>query len=473
TGASPVASIKHAGTPWELGLAETQQTLLINNLRSRIRVQADGQMKTGRDVAIGAMLGADEFGFATAPLVVEGCIMMRKCHLNTCPTGVATQDPVLRKKFSGKPEHVVNYFFFVADEVREIMAQLGIRTFDELIGRVDLLDLRPGIEHWKARGLDFTRVFHQVVTTSDKHQTKEQDHGLAAALDHQLIERSKGALENGEKVSFIVPVRNRNRTIGAMLSGQVAVRYGHEGLPDDTIHIQCNGAAGQSFGAFLAHGVTLDLVGEANDYVGKSLSGGRIIIRSPNDFRGFGPDHIIVGNTVLYGALEGEAYFNGVAGERFAVRNSGAIAVVEGTGDHGCEYMTGGIVVVLGETGRNFAAGMSGGVAFVWDPDHTFRQRCNMNMVELESIVSNEEQVKANNMETWHSVKRGGKRETDETILRRLIEDHYRYTGSFRSRDILGDWEDSRKAFVKVIPTDYRRAISELWRTAHPKQIAA
>ena len=329
TGASPVSSIKHVGTPWELGLAETQQTLVLNRLRSRIRVQADGQMKTGRDVVIGALLGADEFGFATAPLVVEGCIMMRKCHLNTCPVGVATQDPVLRKKFQGKPEHVVNFFFFIAEEVREIMAQLGIRKFDDLIGRADLLDMRSGVEHWKAQGLDFARVFHQTQSDADVRQTEEQDHGLAGALDHQLIERSKPALERGEKVSFIVPVRNRNRTIGAMLSGAVASRYGHDGLPDDTIHIQCNGTAGQSFGAFLAHGITMDLVGEGNDYVGKGLSGGRIIVRSPNDFRGFGPDHIIAGNTVLYGALAGEAFFNGVAGERFAVRNSGAATVVE------------------------------------------------------------------------------------------------------------------------------------------------
>ena len=323
TGASPVSSIKHVGTPWELGLAETQQTLVLNRLRSRIRVQADGQMKTGRDVVIGALLGADEFGFATAPLVVEGCIMMRKCHLNTCPVGVATQDPVLRQKFQGKPEHVVNFFFFIAEEVREIMAQLGIRKFDDLIGRADLLDMRSGVEHWKASGLDFTRVFHQTQSDADVRQTEEQDHGLAGALDHQLIERSKPALERGEKVSFIVPVRNRNRTIGAMLSGAVAARYGHDGLPDDTIHIQCNGTAGQSFGAFLAHGITMDLVGEGNDYVGRALSGGRIIVRSPNDFRGFGPDHIIAGNTVLYGALAGEAFFNGVAGERFAVRNFG------------------------------------------------------------------------------------------------------------------------------------------------------
>lgn len=473
TGASPVSSIKHVGTPWELGLAETQQTLVLNRLRSRIRVQADGQMKTGRDVVIGALLGADEFGFATAPLVVEGCIMMRKCHLNTCPVGVATQDPVLRKKFQGKPEHVVNFFFFIAEEVREIMAQLGIRKFDDLIGRADLLDMRSGVEHWKAQGLDFARVFHQTQSDADVRQTEEQDHGLAGALDHQLIERSKPALERGEKVSFIVPVRNRNRTIGAMLSGAVASRYGHDGLPDDTIHIQCNGTAGQSFGAFLAHGITMDLVGEGNDYVGKGLSGGRIIVRSPNDFRGFGPDHIIAGNTVLYGALAGEAFFNGVAGERFAVRNSGAATVVEGTGDHGCEYMTGGTVVVLGATGRNFAAGMSGGVAYVWDPERTLKHRANLSMVELEAVVPHAEQQAQNNIDIWHSAQRGGERETDETILRRLVEDHFRYTGSFRAREILGDWEASRGKFVKVMPTDYRRALGEMWRAANPQQLAA
>ncbi|EFF77726.1 glutamate synthase-related protein [Achromobacter piechaudii] len=473
TGASPVSSIKHVGTPWELGLAETQQTLVLNRLRSRIRVQADGQMKTGRDVVIGALLGADEFGFATAPLVVEGCIMMRKCHLNTCPVGVATQDPVLRKKFQGKPEHVVNFFFFIAEEVREIMAQLGIRKFDDLIGRADLLDMRSGVEHWKAQGLDFARVFHQTQSDADVRQTEEQDHGLAGALDHQLIDRSRPALERGEKVSFIVPVRNRNRTIGAMLSGAVASRYGHDGLPDDTIHIQCNGTAGQSFGAFLAHGITMDLVGEGNDYVGKGLSGGRIIVRSPNDFRGFGPDHIIAGNTVLYGALAGEAFFNGVAGERFAVRNSGAATVVEGTGDHGCEYMTGGTVVVLGATGRNFAAGMSGGVAYVWDPERTLKHRVNLSMVELESVAPHAEQQALNNIDIWHSAQRGGERETDETILRRLVEDHFRYTGSYRAREILGDWEASRGKFVKVMPTDYRRALGEMWRAANQQQLAA
>ncbi|WP_323011934.1 glutamate synthase-related protein [Castellaniella sp.] len=473
TGASPLSSIKHAGIPWELGLAETQQTLVLNRLRSRIRVQADGQMKTGRDVAIAAMLGADEVGFATAPLIVEGCVMMRKCHLNTCPTGVATQDPTLRKKFNGKPEYVVNYFFFVAEEVREIMAQLGIRTFDELIGRVDLLDMRKGISHWKAHGLDFSRIFHQVPTDEPVRHIESQDHGLTHALDHQLIERSKAALERGEKVSFITPVRNRNRTIGAMLSGEVARRHGHEGLPDDTIHIQCNGSAGQSFGAFLAHGITLDLVGEANDYVGKGLSGGHLIVRSPNDFRGYGPDHIIAGNTVLYGATGGEAYFNGVVGERFAVRNSGAVTVVEGTGDHGCEYMTGGTVVVLGETGRNFAAGMSGGIAYVWDPAEALAKRCNTDMVQLAPLPLHEAQQQAGDIQHWHHQTHDSERETDETIVRRLVENHFRQTGSFRAREILDDWPQARRAFVKITPTEYHRALGELWQATQARSLAA
>ena len=389
------------------------------------------------------------------------------------PVGVATQDPVLRKKFSGKPEHVVNYFFFVAEEVREIMAQLGVRTFDELVGRADLLNISAAIKHWKAKGLDFSKVFHQVASTQPLYHTESQDHGLDKALDHLLIERARPAIEKGEKVSFITPVRNRNRTVGAMLSGMVAAKYGHDGLPDDTIHIQCNGTAGQSFGAFLAHGITLDLVGEGNDYVGKGLSGGRIIVRSPNDFRGMGPDHIIAGNTVLYGALAGEAYFNGVAGERFAVRNSGAAAVVEGTGDHGCEYMTGGTVVVLGETGRNFGAGMSGGVAYVYDPDRSFTKRCNLAMVDLEPVLPHAEQADAGAIEIWHSQTRGGERETDDTILRRLIENHYRYTGSFLSRDLISDWSRARGNFVKVMPTEYRRALKELWQAANPEQTAA
>jgi glutamate synthase (NADPH/NADH) large chain len=467
TGASPWSSIKHAGTPWELGLAETQQTLMLNGLRNRIRVQADGQMKTGRDVVIGALLGADEFGFATAPLVAEGCIMMRKCHLNTCPVGVATQDPALRKKFQGKPEHVVNFFFFVAEEAREIMAQLGIRTFDELIGRADLLDTRAGIEHWKARGLDFGRIFYQPPFPADvpRYHTDVQDHGLSVeagkALDHTLIAKARPAIDKGERVSFIQPVKNVNRTVGAMLSGVVAKQYGHEGLPDDTIHIQFQGTAGQSFGAFLAHGITIDLVGDANDYVGKGLSGGRVIVRAPHEFRGDPTRNIIVGNTVLYGAIAGEAFFNGVAGERFAVRNSGATAVVEGTGDHGCEYMTGGTVVVLGSTGRNFAAGMSGGVAYVYDEDGLFDRRCNTSMVALEAVLASADQQKGQPEAQWHKV--GGKRQLDEVILRDLIEQHFRHTGSERAKALLADWTTARRKFVKVFPTEYKRALGEMY----------
>ncbi|WP_019139654.1 glutamate synthase-related protein [Noviherbaspirillum massiliense] len=464
TGASPLSSIKHAGTPWELGLAETQQTLVLNRLRSRIRVQTDGQIKTGRDVVIGALLGADEFGFATAPLVVEGCIMMRKCHLNTCPVGVATQDPVLRAKFQGKPEHVVNYFFFVAEEVRQIMAQLGIRKFDELIGRADLLDKSKAIAHWKAKGLDFSKIFHQpnVPASEPRYHVEVQDHGLEKALDHKLIAQARPALDKGEKVSFISPVKNVNRTVGAMLSGEVAKKYGHEGLPDDTIHIQLQGTAGQSAGAFLAHGVTLDLVGEGNDYVGKGLSGGRIIVRPNTEFRGWAVNNIIVGNTVLYGAIAGEAFFNGVAGERFAVRNSGATAVVEGTGDHGCEYMTGGTVVVLGATGRNFAAGMSGGVAYVYDPDGDFAKKCNMAMVTLDPVLSSADQESKVDRAIWHSAVRGGEVQTDEAILKGLIERHFKYTGSTRARNLLDDWNNARSKFVKVFPTEYKRALGEL-----------
>ena len=464
TGASPLSSIKHAGTPWELGLAETQQTLVLNRLRSRIRVQTDGQIKTGRDVVIAAMLGADELGFATAPLVAEGCIMMRKCHLNTCPVGVATQDPVLRARFSGKPEYVVNYFFFVAEEARQIMAQLGIRTFNELIGRADLLDKSKAIAHWKARGLDFTRVFHlpEMPASEPRFQVEEQDHGLEKALDHKLIAQARSALEKAERVSFISPIKNVNRTVGAMLSGEVAKRYGHEGLADDTIHIQLHGTAGQSFGAFLANGITFDLVGEGNDYVGKGLSGGRIIVRPNNEFRGRAVDNIVIGNTVLYGAIAGEAYFNGVAGERFAVRNSGAACVVEGTGDHGCEYMTGGTVVVLGGTGRNFAAGMSGGLAYVYDENGDFAQRCNTAMVSLEPVLPAPEQEAKVARGAWHALTRDGEAQTDEAILRGLIERHFKYTGSTRARAILDDWATARGRFVKVFPTEYKRALLEM-----------
>jgi glutamate synthase (NADPH/NADH) large chain len=468
TGASPISSIKHAGTPWELGLAETQQTLVLNRLRSRIRVQVDGQIKTGRDVVIGALLGADEFGFATAPLVVEGCIMMRKCHLNTCPVGVATQDPTLRKRFSGQPEHVVNYFFFVAEEVRELMAELGIRKFEDLIGRADLLDMRAGIEHWKASGLDYSRIFHLPNVPADvpRIHTETQDHNLAKALDNKLIELAMPALEKGEKVSFEVPVRNINRTVGAMLSGKFAAKYGHAGLPDDTVHIRLNGTAGQSFAAFLSRGLTLELVGEGNDYVGKGLSGGRIIVRPAAGFKCETQSNIIIGNTVLYGATEGEAYFAGVAGERFAVRNSGATTVVEGVGDHGCEYMTGGTVVVLGMTGRNFAAGMSGGVAYVFDEEGTFESRCNMAQVALEPVE--DELAARKGSESGDELEGHGRVDVrhlgmaDEALLKMLIERHATYTGSERAKSILADWPTFRAKFVKVMPHEYRRALAEM-----------
>ena len=458
TGASPWSSIKHAGTPWELGLAETQQTLVLNRLRGRIAVQVDGQMKTGRDVVIGAMLGADEFGFATAPLVVSGCVMMRKCHLNTCPVGVATQDPVLRKRFRGQPEHVINYFFFVAEEVRELMARLGVRKLNDLIGRSDLLDTKKGVEHWKACGLDFSRIFYQPQVSAEtaRFHCEKQDHGLEKALDHRLIELAMPALERKEKVSIDIPIRNINRTVGTMLSNEVAQRYAHEGLADDTIHVRLAGSAGQSFGAFLARGITLDLIGETNDYCGKSLSGGRISVQPSPKFRGEPTDNIITGNVVLYGAIAGEAYFRGVAGERFAVRNSGAQAVVEGVGDHGCEYMTGGTVVVLGTTGRNFAAGMSGGIAYVLDANAQFAKHCNAAMVDLSSVYAEAEQEAKLARHLWHLG------ESDEAIVRRMIERHAQYTGSQRAREILDHWNTYRAKFVKVFPKEYQRALGEL-----------
>ncbi|MDP3810021.1 MAG: glutamate synthase-related protein, partial [Hydrogenophaga sp.] len=468
TGASPWSSIKHAGSPWEIGLAETQQTLVLNRLRSRIRVQADGQMKTGRDVAIGALLGADEFGFATAPLVVEGCIMMRKCHLNTCPVGVATQDPVLRKKFSGKPEHVVNYFFFIAEEARQIMAQLGIRKFDDLIGRADLLDMKQGIEHWKARGLDFGRLLALPAVPADvpRMHTQNQEHGLHKALDNILIEKSRAALDKGERVQFIEVARNVNRSVGAMLSGALTKLH-PEGLPDDSIRIQLEGTGGQSFGAFLAKGITLYLIGDANDYTGKGLSGGRVVVRPSIDFRGEAVRNIIVGNTVMYGATTGEAFFSGVAGERFAVRLSGATAVVEGTGDHGCEYMTGGTVVVLGKTGRNFAAGMSGGVAYVYDEDGQFAKRCNMAMVSMEKVLSAADQEATLDRAIWH---RGL---TDESQLKKLLEEHNRWTGSKRARELLDTWAQSRDKFVKVFPNEYKRALGEIHARKNAVEVTA
>ncbi|HZJ12599.1 MAG TPA: glutamate synthase-related protein, partial [Methyloceanibacter sp.] len=471
TGASPLTSIKHAGSPWEIGLAETQQTLVLNRLRGRIAVQVDGGVRTGRDVVVGALLGADEFGFSTAPLIAAGCIMMRKCHLNTCPVGVATQDPVLRARFQGKPEHVINFFFFVAEEVREYMAALGFRSFAEMIGQTEILDKSHAIDHWKANGLDFSRIFHKPDVPPDVaiSNLERQDHGLDKVMDQKLIALCREAIEDKKPVKLDLPIRNTDRTTGAMLSGEIATRYGHIGLPEDTIWVSLTGSAGQSFGAWLAHGVTLDLVGEANDYVGKGLSGGRIIVRPPADSAIVPEKSIVVGNTVLYGAIAGECYFHGVAGERFAVRNSGAIAVVEGTGDHGCEYMTGGVVVVIGPTGRNFAAGMSGGIAYVLDEEGDFERRCNLAMVDLEPVPSENQVMERSRHQTGDLESHGLVDVTDmtrfdEERLHQLIENHLHYTGSARARAILDDWAAYLPKFVKVMPVEYRRALEEMAR---------
>ncbi len=472
TGASPLSSIKHAGTPWELGLAEAQQTLVLNKLRGRVGLQVDGQLKTGRDVLIGALLGADEFGFATAPLVVEGCIMMRKCHLNTCPVGVATQDPELRKKFTGQPEHVVNFFFFLAEEVREWMAKIGIRQFEDLIGRSDLLEMNVSIAHWKSQGLDFSKVFHQPQVSADvaRRHCEQQDHELNKALDNQLITESQPALEHKKPVTIESAIGNFNRTVGTMLSHEVAKRYGQAGLPADTISVKFHGTAGQSFGAFLAHGISFELTGEGNDYVGKGLCGGRIVVKPTDDCKIVAEENIIVGNTVLYGATSGECYFRGVAGERFAVRNSGAVAVVEGLGDHGCEYMTGGMVVVLGQTGRNFAAGMSGGVAYVLDEEGTFAKRCNMSMVALEAVPEEAAASETGEVSMHGRVHLNHLGKADEAALRGKIERHVRYTGSLRAKEILDNWSRYLPKFVKVMPTEYKRALLEM--AAQQKEVA-
>jgi glutamate synthase domain-containing protein 2/glutamate synthase domain-containing protein 3 len=440
TGASPLTSIKHAGTPWELGLAETQQVLVLNDLRSRITVQTDGKLKTGRDVAIAALLGAEEFGFSTAPLVALGCIMMRKCHLNTCPVGIATQDPELRKKFRGKPEHVINYFFFVAEQLRELMAKLGFRRIEEMVGRSDMLDMRPGIEHWKAKGLDYSQLLYHPEAPSrvGRRCTIAQDHGLDQALDAKLIDHARPAIDSATPVEISLPIRNVHRTVGAMLSGEIARKYGSAGLEPGTIHCKFAGSAGQSFGAFLARGVTLELEGDSNDYVGKGLSGGKVIVYPPRGST-FKPEHnILVGNVVLYGATSGEAFFNGRAGERFAVRNSGATAVVEGLGDHGCEYMTRGLVICLADTGRNFAAGMSGGIAYVLDETGEFaRTRCNLASVDLEPVDIPE----------------------DVETLRYWVARHAEETGSPRANWILDNFEELRPKFVKIFPHEYKRVL--------------
>ncbi len=478
TGASPLTSIKNAGSPWEIGLAETHQTLVLNQLRSRVALQVDGGLKTGRDVVIGALLGADEFGFATAPLIASGCVMMRKCHLNTCPVGIATQDPVLRRRFTGKPEHVVNYFFFVAEEVRQIMAGLGFRSVDEMVGQIEVLDHQKALEHWKAAGLDFSKLFFKPDMGSNVgiFHSESQDHHLEEILDRQLIKQAAPALAGKGAVTIKTPISNTDRTAGTMLSGLVAAKFGHAGLPEDSIHIKFDGTAGQSFGAWAARGVTLELAGEANDYVAKGLSGGRVIIYPPaRASRIVAEKSIIVGNTVLYGAIEGECYFRGIAGERFAVRNSGAIAVVEGVGDHGCEYMTGGVVAVLGGTGRNFAAGMSGGIAYVLDESGNFAQRCNLSMVELEPVPEEDDLLEQHHHQAG-DIEHHGRVDIsadmsrhDKERLHQLITNHYRYTGSTRAKNILDDWEHYRPKFVKVMPVEYRRALMEIEQAAQQR----
>ncbi len=482
TGASPLTSVKHAGSPWEMGLAETHQTLVRNNLRSRIKVQVDGGLRTGRDVVIGALLGADEFGFSTAPLVASGCIMMRKCHLNTCPVGVATQDPVLRKRFTGEPEHVINYFFFVAEEVREIMAELGFSKFDDMIGQIDVLDQEKVIDNWKAQGLDFSKLFFDPDpnNTHPKFRCEEQNHYIDEVLDRKLIELTTKVVEEGGEIRLNLPISNFNRSTGAMLSGCIAKKNGYEGLKEDSIHIKFKGTTGQAFGAWLCNGILLEVEGEANDYVGKGLSGGKIIVYPPEEAKKL--DHsqsIIVGNTVLYGAISGQCFFRGFAGERFAVRNSGAIAVVEGLGDHGCEYMTGGIVVVLGTTGRNFAAGMSGGIAYVLDEDGSFPERCNLSMVELEPIPEEDDLLESEHHQTGDIEHHGrvhlsnDMTRYDDDRLRFLVERHASYTKSTKALRILSDWEKFRPKFIKVMPTEYRRALEEIREEQRAAGVAA
>ena len=442
TGASPLTSIKHAGIPWELGLAETQQTLVLNRLRDRIVVQTDGQLKTGRDVVVAALLGAEEYGFATAPLVVMGCIMMRVCHLDTCPVGIATQNPKLREKFRGKAEHVENFFKFIAQEVRELMAELGFRKLDDMIGRSDLLDTRKAIDHYKAQGLDFSKIFYRpdVPAETPVRRVNFQDHGIDSSMDCTvLVPSCAPALERGEPVTLDLPIRNVNRTVGTILGSELTRRYGRAGLPDDTIQLTFTGSAGQSLGAFLPRGITIRMEGDANDYVGKGLSGGKIIVYPSRSATFVPEENVLVGNVVLYGATSGQAFFRGRAGERFCVRNSGAHAVVEGTGDHGCEYMTGGVAVVIGSTGRNFAAGMSGGMAFVLDLEGDFAKRCNMGMVDLEPLSDAD----------------------DLELVRDLLIQHAGYTGSQVAARLVNDWDVAATKFVKVMPLDYRRVLDE------------
>jgi len=443
TGASPLSSIKHAGLPWELGLAETQQTLVLNHLRDKIKVQADGQMKTGRDVVIGAMLGAEEFGFATGALVVCGCVMMRKCHKNTCPVGIATQDPELRKRYTGKPEHVINFFMMIGEEIREYLAELGFSRLEDLIGRSDLLEMNSAIDFWKTKNLDFSAIFARPYDSSMPVRCiTKQDHEIEKAYDVRIIEKVRKNIESKKPVELELPICNVDRTVGTMTSHEVARRYGNAGLPEDTLKVAFRGCAGQSFGAFLAHGITFTLIGEANDYLGKGLSGGRIIVKPPEKITYDPSENTIAGNVLLYGATSGEVYINGQVGERFAIRNSGAHAVIEGAGDHCCEYMTGGRVVVLGSVGVNFGAGMSGGLAYVFDKDNTFDEFCNLDMVDLEQVVLSE----------------------DIFELKKMIENHYRITGSRKAGQILDDWENSLPLFVKVFPMEYRKVLGQMMK---------
>jgi glutamate synthase (ferredoxin) len=442
TGASPLTSLKHAGLPWELGLAEAQQTLVLNNLRSRIVVECDGQLKTGRDVAIAALLGAEEFGFATAPLVASGCIMMRKCHLNTCPVGIATQDKDLRKNFKGTPEHVINFFYYIAEELRTIMAELGFRTMDEMVGQTHKINANKAIHHYKAKGLDLSAILHRPAEYSNLtvRNTEKQEHGLDNVIDFQILKDSHRALYRKEQMTLNYPIINTDRSVGAIVSNEISKIYGHLGLPEDTLNINFTGSAGQSLGAFGAPGLTFIVDGNTNDYLGKGLSGAKLIVKKPTTADFVAEDNIIVGNVCLFGAVQGEAYINGIAGERFAVRNSGATAVVEGVGDHCCEYMTGGKVIVLGDTGRNFAAGMSGGIAYIYDPKNKFTNGlCNTETIEFEDILAE-----------------------DAADLKSLIEKHVLYTDSNRGKEILADWETNLNKFVRIMPIEYKKALKRI-----------
>ena len=458
TGASPLTSVLSAGGPWELGLAETHQTLLINDLRGRIAVQVDGGLRTGRDVVIGALLGADEFGFATSALIAEGCIMMRKCHLNTCPVGVATQDPELRKHFTGKPEHIVNFFTFLASEVREIMADLGFKNFNDMIGQRDYLDFDEANKHWKANNLDLSNLIAQINVNSKNSifNSEKQKHKISKVLDKKIISETQPSIDKCEKSNLKLNILNTDRSVGAMLSGIIAKKFGHKGLPKNTINIKFKGSAGQSFGAWLAHGINFSLEGDANDYVGKGLSGGSISIYPSLKSSLIASENIIVGNTVLYGAISGECFINGIAGERFAVRNSGATSVVEGCGDHGCEYMTGGSVVILGNTGRNFAAGMSGGIAYIYDKDNSFRNNCNMGMVSLEKILVNQENQKISEKQLKYEML-----DFDEQRLKILINKHVKKTNSIIGKSIIKNWSSSLEKFIKVVPNDFKKVLKD------------